>query len=1414
MDTQKQTQDIQVDTSGAGVEAADDEQFFDPTEAIADDLQQSYDPEDDILPWNRGAALQARIESTQDLPAADDLSKATGRLTKDIVAGGASAAVGVGNLINAAWTAGARALGQRLTGKTGEELAAENPLLYGDAKAELPDWLKPDNLESGLVQGATQGAIAWTGLGIASKLAEGLGAITGISGAVQNSALATKLGQLGEQAAAEYPHLTRLAQTTMEAIKLQGADAVVNFTAFDGHQGNIMNLVQDMADGNASIVGQVSRYISRPLAVQADDNEFEARLKNSITGLLGNAGATAIMSAAKIARAIRRVKESGESQAITEGLRQIQAEAANLESAASEVFSDTQETLDYLMAQPAADATEAVVPHPMDSRPPVVIEDEDTIGDFNTKYYGEGAKPLNKRIAEQRRAALEMAAQRGKQSIDAFDWGQFQESIGSKFQAGEPVVLHEELIDALKDVDITDIPKFQKHFRKVINATTTQIKRYVSNPEQVNTAKRVLSEDIGDAALRGELNSAIEELITKGADSVAAVRQATLDMVGLKMMEKVLAHKVTEELAAFHDAKLLGATGRKSQAAALVNQYQETFMQADSMRRMLASEAGRMLQATQINPSDGDSVDLVKQILKRTRAAADAGSRRPLSEDELGAAAAAANEFIGIDGGSVTTKGAKHTMQWLKALQMSGHLGLSVVRDTFYNAVLSGMETLKNIGWGNFINRNYDSATTIVGSIATANDKTLATALDDAVAFWRYQAEGAMGGLKVLATGQRSKFDHAPILPRTVSADGLRQQFGASYYDLFPNKVGRFADQFVDKLGSAVNFSVTRVIGGIDTVMKVSNFRAVTYSELKSIARGQGIVDEKEAERWVQKHLGTVTEDIIRGRATNFHPRKTGAPASPLTLEQLETINQRIVGRAEHAALAHPLEKASDPYYHPGYEVKTKGKRPHQYTSSDRWAFQVMRSFDSTMKKLGLIGTEMAPFTGTFINSAQQAADNIPLLNTASPHFRARLRGEYGPDAQSNAWGKLILGAALATSGICMAKAGVLAPVAGSVSDKKQNKALTGQDTYTIHLDTTEWPEWSKVPGTNGVTLNLQRGAPLVDAIFLPARLYQIGFGPEANTMDGQTKLYASIVALSEAFGSGRMLKGLMGSVDSLVNPSYSTPDNFYRNVVLGFSGSVATPGGRINDSLTRFTDPYYRDFTTTGNYFQDLQEYAKSRMVGLSNSESPVYDYFGNPRPRDDYVGDTLPLAVNIAKLVSSVGIKYTVDDPLALELARLGRNGQALTPPKKTLSIEGIKVPIDKFTDSTGKSLWDVYNENFAKLTPRGRLSVNYNGDGTRNVRETMNALINSEDWAIMHDSVASKVAGTRNIYVGSRWTALYGIYAEAKEEVESMMFGGHGMAPDEHYFNNFSTPDGKTLREWIEQEMTQKEHAAADG
>ncbi len=1373
---------------------------IDPTDVVGKQLVEQYSPEDDIYN-NDTTKLVGQIEAFsngQDSSATATQPSEPDNFIDTAIDWGKGAIEGPyeglltapANLTN--WAM--REAVKSITGKypndpstlttQQNDLVKKYPWLYSTSQnVEAPTWLDPQTIGGNLVKNVSQFASGYAGIGALGKVTQAGEILNGAEG------------------------MSPLAQKALALLKAGAQAKATDFLSFDAHTGNLANMVADIAGKNHPLIADAAKYLS----VNANDNEAEGRLKNVLASTIGEAlsapvfhALSALGHATKVGKTLassaeRIVKNTAAWKALEEGYNGVVTHSQEFKNALEDAKTklDTDTALDNLFIPTVSqnkgegDNTGAKVhadvsvEHNEDGSASVHVEGyhetaEDKApevhilnGDTKTEEAAEKVTQAfqdlqESRLGDKKEALKHFLKAQAQQSQRTFDKKAFKESLEEKLKRGQPIDIGEELTQAMGGKELENIDHFLNTWKEVTEATTSSVKRYVSNKSQLNRVMSILASDLGNA-LDSHATSGFQKLLSDSVNAVTAIEEAAMQRLGLSLLEKhVLAPELGKLNLAYRDALVAKDKAAQKALAAEIRKKFPLFKQAQTLQKMILSEAGRLLQTGKMETTDEDAIAFGKALEKARKDLPLLTDEDLLSDKALEmmghGAYDLANQARWGDAGAASKFG-KHFMQWAHAVKLSGSYGLGVAQEVFYNGILASLSTVKNIAFSSAAIKAYETSSEAIGAtgqaMVTGDTEGLYRVRDEVQGLIRYCTEGLSAGMTVLKTGSKADLDWTTRHPRIISSEGIRQHFGKSLGDLMGHP-GNMADRIIDLTGHVINFPTTNMIGGIDAAFRVANQRAMIYTELKAIGRYKGMSD-LDAMQFANENIDSVTHDLIMARGNNFSDRTPLSNTIRVSTDQLKDMDKKLQLETAKPLLQIPLKGS-------GY--------------SDRWLFKTLDKVNDLGGLLGLPGKWELPFVKVFANAVQYGADNTPILSLLSPYNWKATKGEMGLRAQNAAIGKQLLGLTLAAGGVGAANAGWLQPTSGSKLASKMDYQLSNESLYSVKLPS---------GGHNAVTLNFNRFSPLADGFFLPGQLWQLGNQVRDGKIDVNAASYSAIATAAEAFSSNRFLRGVNVSMDSILNPNYNTPDNFMRSLY-----ASAAPGTRPLDNITAWTDPDMRDFS-------DYKSFILSKIPFLSNKVSPQYDLFGNTRPKEDYLGNTKDWAANLIRLVTPIGIKYVTNDRLAKEIERFGRNGQTLSPPGKNMQIQGVLVPLTQYKNKDGESLWDAYNKALSTYqVPLDASVQKHLIDGTPlkygTIRGGLDDLINSQGYKIAKDNEISHVAGVRQQVYGSRWTAIQGFYQNGKAQIKRQMFGDGSKAwqGQETYFRDYKNANGKSLQQ----------------
>lgn len=1342
------------------------------------------------------------------------------------------------NLID--WAASQAALGlhSKLTGKSKDQLLQEKPEVYTHKDIELPEWFQPETQLGGFVNDVSQWVGGYTGLGILTKLGKAKAMAVGAG------KIPEEVAAWGQGVAQKYPTLLKASEGALKAIEASGKAIATDMVSFAGHQGNAANLITELAGQNLLIASDLSRWLVdhtpiEEFAVNASDNEGEARLKNGMVSFYGETLGPAAFAAAKLAKSVGKFNQFQEElleagtktlKAGTEAyenfkryLTEVKDNTVNFEKAMAEVEKqDPQQLLDMLtnkqMMDNASQEGAAVGAKSQtgeggaqkSTTPLHIVHPTDDMAETVSNVYDIYRGTKHNRLGSNEAAIRNVVDRIKDQSKKAFNTDAYGKSLNEKLKKGEKVSLDEEIMENVEGIDLTNIDDYKEKFKTIREATVKHIQRYESNENWLNRVVGVLGFDIGDDLWRAGIDNghkagdhvynAFDNLLNRGVKGLSHFEENLLNTGGFKLLYKELLPRQISRLGvALDEALATGNMALATEIRPIMKEHLAALAQAKFMYEQHLSYAGRILQTAQADTSLEAGIDFMEAVRKGQQGLPLlAHGADDISDNVIDTIAMVSRDLHAAGAGSSSSPAgqrliAKTTLAALNALQTvakAGKYSVGFFQEQFYNNVLDPVATSVAIIGNTGLMKGFDTAATGVGAAMHLDGNAVMKAVDDTAAFAWYMTEGVSAGLKVFFGGGPNELNYVPRHPRVVSMENVRATFGKSIGDhiqatIGGNNIGKFADKVVDSLSTVILTPSTHVIGSLDTAFRVANQRSLIFSELTALGR---MLDKSGTEpyKFATQHVNSVTSDLITMRNNGFKDESL-LTQNLLNLQQLKNLNEKLIGNTDQMTLSAPLKGAKSAYYDPAAQFFQ--------TNSDRWVYKQFADAQRILDRVPLIGTWVAPFTKVFANGVQYGADSLPGISLMSPYNRQVASGQMGREAQYNFLGRQMIGAVLGLTGAGLAVNGYLAPTSGSKGAKSLDTQLTGQNAYTIRIPVGEG---------KAITYNLSKASPIADLLLLPARLYQVAWDASQHDVDTSASFVAAMTTLGEAFSTGRYLRGATLSLDTFMNPTYSSGDNFVKTLEQSLLYNILPLGGTKWKQLTRMTDPYYRDAGYSGNPAVDVWNYWRSVMPWTSKEYSPAYDMFGDPRPRDDYLDTTKISAQNIVRLFTPVGMKYVSNDPFVAEVEKFGKYGQTLTPPTKNVSIGGFTVPLDRFKNEKGESLWDAYN--------RELRDYRADWDGKEmSLREYLNSFIKSDLYQKdLQDNKVSYLTGKRNAVIGSRWAEISANYLDAKDTVKGYFdpITAKGES-NEEYVTQYRNEQGLTLEQALEKLQELKEN-----
>lgn len=1313
------------------------------------------------------------------------------------------------NLLDWALTEAAVNVASTITGKDRYQLEKENPALYTAKIRTVPDWLETETDLGGVINTFSQFLSGWGGVGALAKAAKINNIVGGASKAIKSAPL---IGTAIQGLEAGAPTVIKTLQGIGRGLELSAKDFAVNTISFDAQEGNLANGLKELLPTEGPLAEDVQKWLDN-FAVTKKDSELEGRLKNGLVSHLGEAGFAAAWGGLKILKNMKTVKqhlatgrdELGMLTAQVKG--QIQKEVREAEETAAELATHSEglqsgvdRELQGLFPGEVS-INEEGFPERVSKISPENIQVVDYANETvnsTTKKVADAEEMFNAPggLREQKRQELQNLIDRMATQAK-FDPADYAQKLEAAVKSGQPVDIGEVLESSIPTEALSGVDGYKKVWPEVLQATTKGVKRFVSNAEQVERMVKMLATDLGDEAANKESMTVLEKLVSRGTAALSQAEELiTLRLAADTLQKTVINPRLAKVGLALNDARKFKLTEQIPALEKELNDLLSANRTTKFLEEELSSLFGRGLQATQINPAGIDSLaDRIFDRLRKDRPylgqmeAAGPGYRRAW---EQGLADVAEHTDLG---GKLAGHWTDSVFKVLDAGGKTVTFTGQALQEIFYNSILSNPITWKAIAWSNGMIKGAElggrvAAGPIVNTFFKSDIDATRQVLDEAEGLIRYLGEGTLTGLQVFAKNTPADLDYQEPLVGVISSEHIRSTFGSTLGDTLQKTMfeapGRWADRAVDAIGSVIRIPTTRAIGGIDTIFKVANQRALLWMNLKQKAYDQGLAG-REAIEYATQHIDQVTEDLIMARSLSSNFRTKGnlkefTPKGVIPTDGLEGLHKQLSFETDRGTLNLPLTSSRTVTKGDGTKKVIGG---HAY--SDRWAFKVGRNINEAAAQFGIVGSWELPFVKTFVNSIQYGLDSST-LGLLSPYIRDGLAGKRGTYEQTRLLGQQIVAGSLGVLGIGAAQRGMLAPPAATVGAQKQNVNLRKENAYTLKYE---------IPGSKSYTiLNFNRQSPIADSLFLPGHMWQLSQAYQKGSMSAGGALTAGSLILAQSFGAGRSVRGLSITLDTLLNPTYSTWDNSYRNLVVAGTGTFITP--RALNLGKAFTDPFYRDFSSDRESLTgDVGSFFSSQTPGLSQNNSPAYDMFGNPRPADDYMGATNDIATNLVRGLTATGITYKPVSALNDELSRFGKLGNALTAPTKLLNVDGVPMPLDYFKDETsGLTLWDEYNRFLREYEPE---------DDGNTLQQVMEDFVSSEEYRTeLKDDKVTHITGRRVQYKGSRWGELMLRYKLGKDYAKESILG------DENLLKLYTNKDGKNILEVLEESKNIQEEA----
>lgn len=1198
-------------------------------------------------------------------------------ILKGVASGVAEAGTSAWNLIRSAAWESAKALaatqiGSQAANENAASIEADGSAPALTENAQIPDWLRPDSMAGGLVNGFSQ---YYTSRFILGAVLGPLKAVQGLGNVLKSAPVA--------KAIEDYPKVVKALQMAGTVGKEVVTGAAIDFGFFNADEGNVIQAIGSIYP-ESWVGGKAIKKSAADATPKESEGELAGRVKNAAAG-----GATevALGTAIGVAAAVKKLKKSWEALQKTDfsklppekakmALDRVNEDKAILEKEIEIVKNESMESsLDTLTKGNDA---------------PIIIENTDTLMDAVRKQQmaWKKTRPIDPRVGMEE-AALENLKRQGEAAAAGADASKITKHMEEKLKAGEPIDIKEAVAAGMPPGAVPTLDEFTKLWATVVSNTASATKRYQSNKTAVQRATEILGVGLSDGSDGAALSAiGLESVLASGTKNLTATAQVGWErLAAMFYRDTVLvpANQITavdlQKAYAAGDTKVIEILGER------LRNTHDQLARISSFEQQVNSEAGRLLQlAKKKELSSEESQEITRQLnaWKTTNNAV--GEEIP-------------TEVLADVYANAEKQGNVPALN--KALvqaQKIGDFTIDVLRANFYNNVLGAFSTLKSIVWGNTTVRALDLTSQWVAGTKPIKGADGSWQLDTTISdhAWdqmegaaRYMVEGITAGIHTLVHGDRAPgigaLDATPVSPFVLSRGELESRLGV--------KVEGLAGRAIDLLGHTIQFSTNHVIGSVDTAFKVANLRGYLWADLKRLGKAEGMT-ANEASAFAAAHIDDVTQDVIATRSTKFDASKTPLVNKVLNLEKLRDIDYKMTGDLQQSSLATPLKE---------YKSSTIVPVPKEYSQldrlQDRWAYKAfsqLQGVAATNPIAKVVGTYLAPFTGTMVNSLTYSADMVPtsVVGGVGAYQRQVLQGLYGPEAAARLRGKQLIGSTLGILGGAAMANGMIGYTPAGMQGKSGVQAIDREGTYSLRV--------------GDKNFQFQRLAPVSEAFFIPARIGGMAVDAYQGERDVNTLAWGVVTTLGEVGGTSRYAASLVNTIGSLTDPSQQGFDKINKNLIVPSVTNTIMPFPRLANEAGNFSNPYSRDKgfdPALDNLLGNVWSNYSASAPWTKNS--PNYDKYGQPKPNDDFLDSAEAPFNTLIKTVTPIGVTYRNTSPVAEFEKQLSQQGITLAAPMKIQQMNplgGTPIPVslDLYKDpETNESLWDVYNKKLSTIT-----------------------------------------------------------------------------------------------------------------
>lgn len=1393
---------------------------FDPEDTTVIPSQGELTDEQQIYDQPAGNTLFGWLQSVGIQPAneMDDINQKTQQfeenvdVAKGVAHGITQAPQVVGNFLNSVFSGITQTVGQATTGKSADELIAENPQLYGEFSSNWnPEMLRPNTAAGEIASGLTQGAVVWWGLAELGVMAGIDVMITGGTSALAKNKMLVDLGTKGTAAmGGEGSALVNMVQKAGglvdEAIKTGAQASVSNFVGWGGHQGNFFTMLNSLGVPGTEYLGDTSK-----------DGELEGRWKNFAADMGFMTATFPAVALARLTHSMKKFKPGQTTNAeLKEILKEVEKHTEEIKKAIDEAdvaqaTKATQQAPKQTEGETGKILDETLTPMdgPMsdlqvnpktgqleDAQTVQIIQNSDTLDELIEKLSQKANTDAGERALIYQAKIKRMTEQFSQKA--KVELNKIKESIREKLRRGEPVDIQEELAAGVNYRGSQNQQTWRENFNEVLQAALTDMRKVYTEKELIDKAQSLFGSRGGWDGNTDLHPEDFAVLLGRISSDVAKTRQTTINMLADRFQAAHINLHYNRLRGLFAEAELLGDAKVSQQVWDEMEKANEVLQKLAVSDALLGSEQGLALRVRQIKMED------MRWNPYGMPGAGKFGRPNKLNKRIERLIALLENEQAGNGVNEQYRANLLSRVQnaLYEAEQSGGEITRGLFMDIFYNTALAKPQTT----WGIFLDNlnNFlllQPAAEGIGSAYQAAGAAAKGKWSQATQELEKPIVGMMAGARYISQGIDSLFGnvigskphgldyyHPNATYGIISAEQLERALG--------QETPGMAQRVMEGVRAAIRIPITKLIDTADAPFRVSGQRAHIFTQLFEDARAQGM-SLKEAWTYSNFHEQALSHDISVGRSIDWNNPVKLSNEAGWSQNMLEQLDKRLRANNDYKSLRMGKDQKVGPYYDPSAPGNAR------YSFSDRAIFKQIHAANEALDTLpAIISRSIMPFGRTLANIVTRNFDYSPLMAVSS-YNRAALVGELGKDAQSEALGRLTLGWMAAGVGVQVAR--------GSIGGWTVSPTATNADSERFLREEFNTPNaWTTVTriipdGPNkGMrqSVDLSRFSGPLAAAAATAHLYRAA---TSKTADATSLLYTGVMAILNTNATGRQLYGMSQTLNHLASPDAGPLDAVLRDLVK-FTGTFTQPSFiRTGAEILKTQDPYLRspslykptnpetgDIDVGAAVYQSIAASVRSNYPYLGydpKSQSEIrYDLTGAPVKRLDYHGDTLDIStgarINRGVVDHLFGINYTSNSALANELDRFAEQGLTLPRMSPLMAYQGMSIDTRQFRDpETGRTLWDEANTSLA----------NFGNDGLYN---RLDAVVKSDLYKnALSEPTVIRGGGTNQKDKGTRFDYLYENYTMAREFVTDPVAGSLWNLKNRTKYVN---ADGKTINE----------------